>query len=88
MVCLLAFEVDDSLPQTVVNGVTMTLLLSEVHDDRGERDTTWMYTCVTQPPAHMIIRGTRKGYANKHLIPSSNMYVPTLQWGGKLVRNE
>jgi len=58
VVCLLVFEYKDSLQQSAMNGVTMTSPLSEVHKDGGDSEVTWMYTCVTLPPAHMVIWGS------------------------------
>jgi len=88
VVCLLAFELRDPQILVVINGVTMTPSLSSGHDEGEGHETTWVYTCVTNPPSHMIARGPLSRHANMALIPFNDVYVPTLQWAERQTRDE
>jgi len=88
VVCVLAFELRD--PQILVgfNGVTMTPPLSSGHAEGGDGETTWVYTCVTTPPSHLIARGPLCRHDNMALLPFNDVYIPTLQRAERQLRNE
>ena len=88
VVCLLAFELRDPQMLVVTNGVTMNPPLSSEHAEGGDGETTWVYTCVTTPPSHLIARGPLCRHDNMALLPFNDVYVPTLQWAERQLRNE
>jgi len=72
----------------VNNGVTMTPPLSSGYAKGGGDETTWVYTCVTTPPSHLIARGPLCWHDNMALLPFNDVYIPTLQWAERQLRNE
>jgi len=66
----------------------MTPPLSSGHAEGEGNETTWVYTCVTPPPSHMIARGPLCRHANMVLLPFNDVYVPTLQWAERQLRNK
>jgi len=65
----------------------MTPPLSSGYAEGGDK-TTWVYTCVTTPPSHLIARGPLYWHDNMALLPFNDVYVPTLQWTERQLRNE
>jgi len=88
VVCLLAFELRDPQMLVVTNGVTMNPPLSSEHAEGGDGETTWVYTCVTTPPSHLIARGPLCRHDNMALLPFNDVYIPTLQRAERQPRNE
>jgi len=78
------------IPQILAatNGVTMTPPLISGHDEREGPETTWVYTCVTTPPSHMIARGPLSRHTNMALLPFNDVYVPMVQWAERQMRDE
>jgi len=85
---LLAFELRDPPMLVVTNGVTMTPPLSSGHAEGGDGENTWVYTCVTTPPSHLVARGPLCRHDNMALLPFNDVYVHTLQWAERQLRNE
>jgi len=88
VVCVLAFELRNPQILVVSNGVTMIPPLSSGHAEGGDGETTWVYTCVTTPPAHLIARGPLCRRDNIALLPCIDVYIPTLQRAERQARNE
>ena len=88
MVCLPAFEFKGPQKLVATNGVTMSPPLSSGHDEREGLETTWVYTCVTTPPFHMLARGPFSRHINMDLLLFNDVYVPTLQWAERQPRDK